>query len=1010
MKERKKRGGKGSKALLVVGGVLVVLGVAVFGGTSFFSGVLDTYVGRGEMEITQKAGSEDWDTEYYKSDYATADEASAAAHDVTLRIAQEGITLLKNEGDALPLSQDALNVTVFGRRSVDTIFGGTGSGAGDSSQCANVVDALAEAGFNVNQTVADMYRNGLESVPVANNAMDDPAKQTYYIGEFPSSYYSSDITSSYASYGDAAIVVLGRQGGEGIDFCTDLNASLDGSTAMSSDVAETANYADGQHQLELSQEERDLIAHAEENFDTVIVVINSANVMELGDLQEDENVDSILWLSLPGSEGTRALAQILKGEVNPSGHTVDTWVADLTADPTFPNTAPQAYLNVDESNSLSTSYTIDYEEGIYVGYRYYETAAEEGVIDYDSAVVYPFGYGLSYTTFSQEIASVEEADGTIEVRVSVTNTGDVAGRDVVQVYYSAPYDGSVEKSSVALAGFAKTALLEPGETQEYAVSFDVDDMASYDYKTEGCYVLDAGDYTISVRKNSHELYGENCEYTYTVADRVVYDESNPRPSEVEAQTGDAVNLSDDAKAAHEVVAATNRFDDVSARFVEYDEATDGMAVNLTREDFEASFPTAPTEADLTASDEVIADLGAYEPDYLDSADEMPTTEASNGVSAVALRGLTYDDPQWEALLDELSVSDMTSFIYAGNQGTVSISSVNLPASKASDGPAGLKQYGGVGLATTGNFNCSSTLTAATYNISLAEEYGRAVGNEALWGEVNGWYAPGVNVHRDAFGGRNFEYYSEDPLISGLMCGSTIQGASKMGLICYPKHFAINDQELHRTDNGYCTWANEQAMREIYLRAFEIALETPTAEISYLDEEGNALTKTIRSATGVMSSFNRIGSTWAGGSDALLKGVLRDEWGFAGTVITDYNGVEYMNVEWGVSSGNDLMLANSSTLQSRFKDTTNASTVRVMREAMKNCLYTLVNSSTVIGTSTGTQITYALAPWQIAAWAATGVLCVGGAVLIVLGIKRKEKKGGKKVVEVVKTDTEKTAEK
>ena len=965
----KKRG----TGLKVAGGVLVALAVAITGAGNYFGGVLDTYAGMGEERTVQKPGSENWDTDYYTTDFDSADAIDANAKEVTRSIAAEGITLMKNNG-SLPLAGTE-SLSLFGRRSVDTVFGGTGSGAGDPAQCTTIADALKDQGFKVNDKLLSLYADNLDKVEVADNSMDKLEGRTYYIGEFPQSYYTGDITGSYSNFKDAAIVVFGRQGGEGMDFGTDLKGSLtSGETAMDSSVAETKNYEEGQHQLELSYEEKELLKHVEENFDKVVVLINSANVMELGELEKDENVDAIVWMAYPGSKGNVALAQILSGEVNPSGHTVDTWPADLTADPTFPNTTTKKYNNTD-------SYTVEYEEGIYVGYRWYETAAAEGIIDYDEAVVYPFGYGLSYTTFEQKIKDASESDGVITVTAEVKNTGDVAGKDVVQVYFHAPYDGSVEKSEVVLVAYAKTDEIAPGESAEVSVSFNAEDMASYDYKTEGCYVLDAGTYTISLRKNSHELYGDDCTWDFEVDSKIVYNEGNPRATEVEAQTGEYVNYSDEWKAAHEVVAATNRFDWMSGHFEE------GKAVNLSRSDLEGTFPTAPDDAALTASDDLLKELGEYEPDYYDSADEMPVTGEKNGLTAVTMRGATYDDPRWEQLLNQLTVKDMTDIIYAGNQGTPPVKSVGLPQSKATDGPAGLKQYGGLGMGASGNFNCCGTLVAATWNVDLAEAYGIAVGNEAVFAEVDGWYAPGNDLHRTAFGGRNFEYYSEDPLVSGSTCAGTVQGAESKGFTCFFKHFALNDVETCRDKNGPTVWANEQAMRELYLKAFEIAFKKPVITEKYLDADGNTQEKTIRGAMGVMSSFNRIGGQWSGACDSLMKNVLRDEWGFLGTVITDYNGFEYMNVEAGVSSGNDLMLANSSTLLSRFKDTSNPSTVKAMRQALKNIIYMHANSNTVNGLSDGTTIEYGMAPWRMIMYGVDAVLVILGAVLIILGVKK-----------------------
>lgn len=975
--EKKKKQGSG-KLLITIGCVLVALAIIITGAGTYFSGVLDTYIGLGEAKVVAKPGSENWDTEYYKADAADSDGVDAIAKDVTKRIAEEGITLLKNNG-VLPLAGSE-SLSLFGRRSVDTAWGGTGSGAGDAAQCTPIADALTAQGFKVNDTLTKLYADNLDKVELGYGAMDKLSATTYYIGEFPMTYYTAAVTGSYASYKDAALVVLGRQGGEGMDFSTDLKASIaSGETAMSDSVPETKNYADGQHQLELTAEEKELIKHVEENFDKVIVIINSANVMELGSLKDDENVDAIVWLAFPGSRGTVALAEILAGAVNPSGHTVDTWPRDLTADPTFPNTTTKAYTNVEQG------YTVEYEEGIYLGYRYYETAAAEGFIDYDEAVVFPFGYGLSYTTFEQKIKEAKEENGTISVTVSVTNTGAVAGKDVVQVYYHAPYDGTVEKAEVVLANYEKTDLLEPGETKDYTVSFNVEDMASYDYKTEGCYVLDAGDYLITVRRNAHEVYGEGCEWTYNVPSKIVYNAGNPRQTEVEAQTGELVNYSEEWKLNHVVEAAVNRFPWMSAHFEE------GKATILSRADFAGTFPTAPTAADLVASDAVIAKLGEYKPDYYNSSDKAPVTGADNKLSVLALRGAAYDDPRWDLLLDQLTVKDMNNLICAGNQGTVPVGSIGLPKTSATDGPAGLKQYGGIGFSASGNFNCCGTLTAATWNVKLAEEYGNSVGNEAVLGGVDGWYAPGNDLHRTAFGGRNFEYYSEDPVVSGKTCAGTIQGAVNKGFACFVKHFALNDVETHRDQNGPTVWSNEQAMRELNLKAFEIAIKNPALDLKYLDSDGNVQHKTIRGSIAVMSSFNRIGTEWAGGCGALLNGVLRDEWGFTGCVITDYNGTAYMNCEWGVSNGNDLMLANISTLPSKFADTNNPSTQLVMRQAVKNIAYMVANSNAVNGMSDGTTVEYGIAPWRLAMYGADALLVLAGAALIFLGIRKNSKK-------------------
>ncbi len=1003
-KTPKKRRGIGRVTIPVIC-VLAVIAIALnVAANSTLSGILDAYIGRGEMKIETKAGAENWDTTYYEQDSTTAEDADRVAKDVTLRTAEEGITLLKNENSALPLNVTAeKNITLLGRKGVQTVFGGTGSGAGDTNQCVGMADALTEAGFRVNPAVLDMYRNNLDKVPVADpaSAMDRAEKQTYYIGEFPQSFFTDEITGSYAEYKDAAIVVFGRQGGEGMDFSTNLLADVnDAGQAMSSSVAETANYQEGQHQLELNLEEKELLAHAEASFDKVIVVINSANVMEIGCLRDDPKVDAILWIAYPGSRGCAALANILSGAVNPSGHTVDTWAADFTADPVFPNTSARKYGNVSRDNALADSYVLQYEEGIYFGYRYYETVYADGGTftvegesgkTYEDAVVYPFGYGLSYTTFDQKIKEHKAENGRISLTVTVTNTGSVAGKDLVQVYYHAPYTkGGIEKSAVNLAAYEKTGLLEPGASADYTLSFPVEDMASYDQLKEKCYVLDEGEYRITVNRNVHEIF-EGCEFIHKVDKKVVFNASNPRQSEIEAQKGDTRNLSAEARNKLTAVAATNRFEDMNSQFVSYTQPEAGKAVMFTRENFAASFPAAPAEADLTASDATIKILGDYTPDYYREGEQAPVTGADQTWTAVALRGAPYDDPRWEMLLDQMTAKSMSKLIYSGNQGVSAVKNVGLPASGATDGPAGLKQYGGLGFGTSGNFHCSSVLTAASWNVKLAEEFGRSVGNEAMLAGSNmtGWYAPGCDIHRGPFGGRSFEYYSEDPLISGRVCAATVKGAASMGLTCYSKHFVLNDMDRYRIENGPVTWCNEQALREIYARAYEILVKEPTMDIEYLDN-GETKHKTMRACTALMSSFNRIGDVWCGASSPLLKNVLRDEWGFLGTVITDYNGQKYMNVEDGVNNGNDLMLANEMTLPTKFTDTKNPSTIRIMREATKNILYTQVNSATVNKTSDATVISYGTAPWR--AWVTyanigLGVLIAGLVLLTVFRRRR-----------------------
>ena len=955
-----------------------------------FSPILNTYLGAGEVIISGEDG-----VDYYEIESKTSSESHLAARDLTKEIAEEGIILMKND-DVLPLDVGTQgSVTLFGRRSVESVYGGKGSGAINEELCDTLRDGLEAVGFEVNDTVYSMYEDNLDKVEVASMAMDNPQASTYYIGEFPQSYYTADVRASYSSYNDAAIVVFGRQGGEGYDFCPDLKGTLDaGTSAMSSSVPETAYYESGQHQLELSKEERDLIEHVKANFSTVIVVINSANVMELGDLAADKTasnlgVDAILWCGAPGTTGMAALGEVLCGNVNPSGRTVDTWVNDLTQEPSFNNYVSAYYTNIQPSQTAdnANAYFMDYEEGIYVGYRYYETAYAEALagnydgFDYDSLVTYPFGYGLSYTTFDWEILSDNVAtaaqDGEIVIDVQVTNTGDVAGKDVVQLYATPPYDPAtgVEKAAKNLVAYAKTPLIEAGKSETVTLTFSVQDMASYDYRhanadgTTGCYFLEEGEYILTLQTDSHNAKASCSPLTYALGETVYYDSSNPRESEIEAQTGASRNLSEEAKQSLTVEAAVNRFEYMNEHFRDYDETQGGTAVNFSRADFAASFPTAPTGADLIAPQSVIDDFAAYEPDYYDSSDTKPTTGADNGLNLVQMRGLSYDDPLWDDLLDQLSLAEMSNLILNGQYSTAKVSSINKPSSVELDGPAGITLYGALSKDESNNGYCCGTMLASTWNPELARRFGESVGEEAAWYKngnkkvLNGWYAPGMNMHRTSFSGRNFEYYSEDPLLSGTICKGTVEGAASKGVYTFVKHFVLNDVDMNRKGNGLAAWVNEQALREIYLKPFEIVVTQAETELAYIGEDGEMTTKTIRACTALMSTYTRLGSK-PDASSGELNEILRGEWGFMGTVITDSNVTKHTHVEDCFVNLSDLQLTASAIVPTKITDTSNASTQQAMRNACKNILYTTVHSNLMNGISAGSDVTEGMAPWMV----------------------------------------------
>ena len=838
----------------------------------------------------------------------TSDESTALVQE----IAEEGIVLLKNDG-TLPLAADS-NLNVFGWASTNPCYGGTGSGAlSDAYPTVSLLQGLEDAGFNLNTELSDFYTAYRADRPEVGMWAQD-----WTLPEPTADSYTDEMMANAKEFSDTAMVVITRVGGEGADLPTDVSK-----VTYTDNSTEYKDFEAGEHYLQLDRTERDMLDLVCSNFDNVIVVYNGANAMELGFINEYSQIKSAIWCPGTGQSGFEALGEIVAGTVNPSGKTSDTFVADLTATPTWNNFGYFKYDNMDEyaytSNNFKTGEEetalpsfVNYVDGIYVGYRFYETAAAEGLINYDDTVVYPFGYGLSYTTFTQEMGAISEDNGTISFDVTVTNTGDVAGKDVVEVYYNPPYtNGGIEKASANLIQFEKTEVLQPGDSQTITVSFDAEDMASYDTYGAGCYVLEAGDYQISINSDSHNVIDSQ---TYTVASTVTYDESNPRSTDE--------------------TAAVNEF-----------AYAEGDVTYLSRADGFANYADATAApASMSMSDEAKATFlnnSNYNPeDYNNDSDEMPTTGAKNGIKLADLRGVDYDDAQWDSLLDELTISDMDTMIAIGGYQTSAASSVGKIMTVDCDGPASINNnFNGIGSV---GFP-SAVMIASTWNKNLALKFGESIGKMADEMEVSGWYAPAMNTHRSAFAGRNFEYYSEDGVLSGYMATNAILGAEEYGVYAYMKHFALNDQETNRTEM-LCTWANEQSIREIYLKPFEMSVK-----------EGGA--------KAVMSSFNYIGTQWAGGTSALCNTVLRDEWGFRGFVLTDYFGVYgYMDSDMGIRGGTDCMLVAYDTETNHVTDTTSATGVLAMRQACKNIMYTVVNSRAYDPEN----LTEGLMNWQIMA--------------------------------------------
>ncbi|MBS4956505.1 MAG: glycoside hydrolase family 3 C-terminal domain-containing protein [Clostridium sp.] len=864
-----------------------------------------------------------------------SDETSAEATQLSQEIAGEGIVLLKNDNNILPIT-DKKNLNVFGWASTNPCYGGTGSGSlSDAYETVSLLQGLEDAGFSLNSDLSDFYTSYRSDRPEVGMWAQD-----WTLPEPTVDSYTDELINDAKNFSDTALVVITRVGGEGADLPTDVSK-----VTYTDNSTEYKDFEAGEHYLQLSQTEKDMVELVCNNFDNVLVVYNGANTMELGFVNDYEQIQGVIWCPGTGQSGFEALGEIIAGESNPSGKTSDTFVKDLTTTPTWNNFGDFEYDNMEEfehtqtNNFTSTKesygpHFVNYVENIYVGYRFYETAATEGLINYDDMVMYPFGYGLSYTSFTQEMGAITETDDTISFDVTVTNTGDVAGKDVIEVYYNPPYtNGGIEKATANLITFEKTEELQPGDSQTINITFNKEDMSSYDSYNAAAYVLEAGDYGISIRANSHNIIDEQI---VSISETIVYDENNKRSTDESVAT----NQFEDAEGEITYLSRANGF-------ANYAEATSAPKTMSMPEEQKSTF---------------VVDTVNYNPeDYNDESDEMPTTGAKNGLELADLRGLDYDDPQWDKLLDQLTVTEMDNLIALGGYTTASISSVNKVMTVDCDGPASINNN----FTGTGSIGFpSAVMIANTWNKDIALAFGESIGKMADEMDVSGWYAPAMNIHRSAFSGRNFEYYSEDGVLSGYMAANAVIGAEEYGVYAYIKHFALNDQETNRTEM-LCTWATEQAIREINLKPFEIAVK-----------EGGA--------KAVMSAFNYIGTTYAGGNNALLNNVLRGEWGFQGMVLTDYfGGYGYMDSDICIRNGNDFCLVAYDMESNHLTDKTSATSVIAMRQAAKNIMYTVVNSRAydVENLQTG------LMPWQITMIVIDVILVAGVIVLEVITIKK-----------------------
>lgn len=892
------------------------------------------------------SGRTDTASERFTPDKGITDKASALknANDINEKICEEGFVLLKNEG-VLPVATPASTVnkasakpkiSVFGKNSVNLVYGGSGSGAGNTKGAKTIYDSLSEAGYDCNPSLKSFYESNDKSGNGRPGSLSIEANKPvgFATGETPVASYDDLLKSSFNSYKDLALVVISRTCGEGNDVPLTMKNTV-------------GAYSESDHYLETDKNEQEMLKMVCDNFENVVLVINSSQTLELGfldsigaigddtmlDYDFASHIKGAVWVGGPGSSGIMALGRILNGSVNPSGRTVDTYARDFTKSPAYVNfSASDAYF---VNGSEKAAWYSDYEEGIYVGYRYYETAAKEGFIDYDKSVIYPFGYGLSYTKFNREIANKSELDGKeltadskLTVKVKVDNVGDYAGKDVVQLYVSTPYTrGGIEKAHKTLVAFAKTDILDAKTgTGEVELKFNAYDLASYDGSDANGngfkgYELEAGNYEFFVSENSHK---EVEKFTMTVA-KSASDDVTGIKYEKDPNTNKKVE---------------NLYDDMSEQL-----SKDGKYSTLTRADFEGSWPKVRSqeEADVNSAFMNKINSTATNNPLSENSDEVKNANLEfarkkdkEGLQLPSLYGVKYNDSKWDEMVARLAVSSWYDLLSLSAFGSDTIDYITKPKTLELDGPVGFTQFmGGGGEVSDTCAYASECVVGSTLNIELAKAEGVAVGNEGLIGyrsgdkytPYSGWYAPGVNIHRTPFGGRNYEYYSEDATLNGFMAAGVIDGAWSKGLVTYMKHFVANDSETHR--NGVCTWLTEQSLREIYLKPFEIAVKNSESH-------------------GVMSSFNRLGTIWTGGDYRLLTTILREEWGFEGAVITDFVSGAYMNYKQCVYAGGDVFLNNQVTYSPEWVDKSNKMDIYVMKKAVKNYLYVTANSSAMVG--------------------------------------------------------------
>lgn len=990
----KKRGGAGRIVARVTGAVLAVVFIALIVAANAilpnYTQVINSYLGVEQGWDNSGVNTEGLDLEYSKADHKSREDLAAYEKELDKQIAAEGIVLLENDDASLPLAEGTTLSFVSGNsRSLGTGSAGIlASTMGVEGETVDAVTpAMEAAGLKVNQTLVEFYASGEGSEYVMGpGSVSYGDDEDFSINECPLSVMrEAGVLDSLQ--GTTPVFVMKRVAGEG----RDMPRSMYNHASNAEDQARTY--------LEPDSTELEILQYLNDNFDNTVLLITSNNALDLDWLAQFPNIKSVLYAPSLGTYGIDSLASVLAGDVNPSGRTKDTFAADPLSAPAAQNFGDYQYL--DESGELTKYNYVSYEEGIYVGYRYYETRYEDVVLgqgnagdfDYAAEVCYPFGYGLSYTTFEWSDFETAWDGGECTATVTVTNTGGVAGKDVVELYAQSPYTdydraNGVEKAAVTLVGFAKTQLLEPGASQTVEVTFDESQLASYDYQGAKTWILDAGTYYVTAAGNSHEavnnvLAAKGAAVEGNVAMTATYVPDN---AEVDTTT-----YATDTLTGEEV---TNRLDDAA-----------GDLTYLTRSDWTGTFPThdgEPTSQVSTWGNEINGDDGvSYTYGKAASADliaQLDSTDsgnpdaqawdgdlvygAENGLTLIQMRGLDYDDPAWDDLLDQLTPEDYDVLITQAGYGTDYIASVEKPAGTDADSTSGWS-WGGIGMTF-----CNPAMVAQTWNVELAYELGICIGDESLYGGATGWYAPAMNINRTAFSGRAGEYFSEDGFLSGALASQEVKGAAEKGVYTLIKHFAFNDQENHRGDRtgqySMATWLNEQSAREIYLRPFEMCMKVGDVEVNYVRETGDGTygnaTTTMAACQGLMTAFNRIGATWVGGDYDLITGIVRTEWGFDGWIITDNadTGV-FMNAGQMIEAGADSKLTASDPTDTWTFDESDPVQYRYARDAVHHLLYVMANTHCMNGAMPGSHYTSGVGGMQKAdqiRWGITGVAAVG----------------------------------